>query len=72
VISKENLRAVFAEALRRERKHLGLSQEDLAELSGLHRTYVGAVERAERNVSIDNIEKLSKAVRKDAASLLTP
>lgn len=72
MISKKNLRSIFAEALRRERKCLNISQEDLAELSGLHRTYVGAVERAERNISIDNIERLSKAVGKDAYALLAP
>ncbi len=59
---KSSARRIFAENLRKARLVKKLSQEDLAELSGLHRTYVGSVERAERNVSIDNMERLSAAV----------
>ena len=50
---------------------LGLSQEELADLASLHRTYVGSIERAERNVSIDNIEKLAVALGLTAADLLS-
>ncbi|MCC7342079.1 MAG: helix-turn-helix transcriptional regulator [Bryobacterales bacterium] len=57
-----SLREVFATKLRELRHSQGLSQEKLAELCGLHRTYVGSVERAERNVSIDNIEKFAGAL----------
>jgi len=60
--TKSSARRIFAENLRKARLAKKLSQEDLAELSGLHRTYVGSVERAERNVSIDNMERLSAAV----------
>ena len=54
-------RRIFAENLRKARQNRGLSQEGLAELAGLHRTYVGSVERGERNVSIDNMERLAAA-----------
>jgi transcriptional regulator with XRE-family HTH domain len=60
--SKPSARRIFAENLRKARLAKGLSQEALAELATLHRTYVGSVERAERNVSIDNIERLAAAV----------
>jgi len=62
VKSKPSARRIFAENLRKARQAKGLSQEDLAELANLHRTYVGSVERAERNVSIDNMERLAAAV----------
>ena len=68
--SKPNARAVFAENLRKTRHAKGLSQEALAELSGLHRTYVGSVERAERNVSIDNMERLAGALESTIRDLL--
>jgi transcriptional regulator with XRE-family HTH domain len=67
---KSSARRIFAENLRKARLAKKLSQEDLAELSGLHRTYVGSVERAERNVSIDNMERLSAAVGVSLPDLL--
>ena len=63
-------RRIFAENLRKARLVKKLSQEDLAELACLHRTYVGSVERAERNISIDNMERLADAVGVSLISLL--
>lgn len=64
-------RGVLGANIRRARKRLGLSQEDLAERAGLHWTYVGSVERGERNVSIDNICKLAWALGLPLGRLLT-
>ena len=63
-------RSTFASNLRKIRLSKHLSQEQLAELSGLHRTYVGSVERGERNISIDNIEALAKSLGVSVAQLL--
>ena len=65
-----SIREVLARNLRRLRGERGLSQEVLADLAGLHRTYVGSIERGERNVSIDNIERLAKALQIAAADLI--
>lgn len=67
---KNSLRQVLATNLRLLRNERGWSQEDLAGEAGLHRTFVGAVERAERNISIDNVERLAVALSVDAWSLL--
>ena len=66
-----NARRIFAQRLRQIRQIRGLSQEELADMAGLHRTYVGSVERSERNVSIDNMERLAIALEVDITELLT-
>lgn len=63
-------RIVFAQNLRKFRLKRKLSQENLADLANIHRTYVGSVERAERNISIDNMERLANALDCSVAELL--
>lgn len=62
---------IFAANLRAQREKAGFSQEELAHRAGLHRTYVGSVERGERNICLKNIEKLAKALGVDPNKLLT-
>lgn len=64
-----NYRLLLGRNIIKLRRNKGFSQEKLAEVSNLHRTYIGAIERAERNVSIDNIEKICKALEIDIKKL---
>jgi transcriptional regulator with XRE-family HTH domain len=65
-----SLRRTFADNVRARRKELGLSQEELADRAQVHRTFIGHVERAETNVSIDNIDRISAALEVPASELL--
>ena len=60
----------FGARLRRVRERAGISQEKLADLAGLHRTYVSSVERGKRNISILNIERLARALGVSMAKLM--
>jgi transcriptional regulator with XRE-family HTH domain len=51
---------------------LGLSQEELAGRAGLHRTYIGSIERGERNLAVGNLFALADALKVDVAGLLSP
>lgn len=58
----EDIRIRFGKAVRRQRHRKGLSQEAFADLCELDRTYVGGIERGERNVALVNIEKIASAL----------
>lgn len=60
---------VFATNVKAIRLQKNISQEKLAELTGLHRTYISAIERERRNISIDNIQKIAEALDVEAPVL---
>ena len=53
----------FGLKIRKLRKEKGISQEELAEKAGVHRTYIGMIERAEKNIALLNIEKIAIALK---------
>lgn len=63
---------ILATNVRRLRQSAGLSQELLADRAGLHRTYISSIERAERNVSLENIFALAEGLGVSASDLLAP
>jgi transcriptional regulator with XRE-family HTH domain len=65
-------RLIFAKRIKDIRISKGFSQEKLAELSNLHRTYISSVERGERNITVDNMERLAVALGVDIRELLNP
>lgn len=71
-VSTQPSRERVAANVRRLREKRELTQGKLGELAGLHRTYIVSIEKAERNVSIDNIDRLAAALEVDAQELLAP
>lgn len=59
----------FGKKVQELRKEQNLSQEQLAELAGVHRTYIGMIERAEKNITLRNIEKIAIALNVEVKSL---
>lgn len=66
----KNVKNLFGKQIRNRRLELGFSQEQFAFESGLHRNYIGSVERGERNISIENIYILAKALKCSPKELL--
>lgn len=66
-----NVRKKFGKRLREIRRTANLSQEELGFKANIHRTYIGAVERGEQNVSLDNIFRLAKALRVEMKELFS-
>lgn len=69
-MSRIGIAEAFGVAVREERKRQGISQEKLGELAGVHRTYVGMIERGEKNITLSNIFKVSKALGLNPSELL--
>ncbi len=65
------LRKILASNIRNYRRKKNLSQEQLADICGLHRTYIGSVERTERNVTLSTLEVLAEALNVTVLNLLT-
>lgn len=66
---KKAILVKFGKKIREVRVKRGLSQEALADIANVHRTYIGMVERAEKNITLLNIQKLSKALKTDINEL---
>lgn len=71
-IASQDPKRIVAANLRRLRVAAGLSQEELAGRAGLHRTYVSSIERAQRNLTLENIFSLAAGLGVDARELLAP
>jgi transcriptional regulator with XRE-family HTH domain len=68
--SKKEILIKFGKRVRKVRKEKGLSQEELSFKANLHRTYIGMIERAERNITLANIEKIANALEVNIKELL--
>jgi transcriptional regulator with XRE-family HTH domain len=67
-----NLQRTVGENLRRIRRERGLSQEKFADALGVHRTYMGGLERGERNLTLKSLEKIARVLEVDPLELLRP
>lgn len=70
-MTKETIFIKFGNRVREIRNDAGISQEELAFRAGIHRTYLGGIERGERNPSLKNIDRIAKALNIEIAELFT-
>ncbi|MBU4390026.1 helix-turn-helix domain-containing protein [Patescibacteria group bacterium] len=68
---KKQILVKFGQRVRQEREKQGLSQEELANKAKVHRTYIGMIERAEKNITLANIEKVANGLRISVQSLFS-
>ena len=68
--SEQEILVKFGERVREIRKNKGLSQEKLAYKANLHRTYIGMIERAEKNITLINVEKIANALEVEIENLI--
>lgn len=68
-MGKEPILILFGKNVQKHRINQGLSQEKLAELVDVHRPYIGMIERAEKNITLCNIEKIAKALKVEIKDL---
>lgn len=67
-----DLQRIFGRNLRAYREARGLSQEAFADVLGVHRTYMGSVERGERNLTLRSLERIAERIGQDPLTLLAP
>jgi len=69
-MNSKNILEIFGQNVQKYRKEMNVSQEKLADMAGVHRTYVGMVERAEKNITLRNMEKFAIALKVKIKNLL--
>lgn len=69
-MKKSEINIRIGNKIREIRQSKGLSQEQLAEIAEVHRTYVGMIERAEKNITLVSLEKIAKALEVEIGELL--
>lgn len=70
MISEHDILNIFGENIRRYRRLLNISQEELAHRADLHRTYIGMIERAEKNITLVNMQRIANALEVKIEDLL--